>query len=441
MILEGNVTSKEKVQKRNSREENNDEQVPLGEEDAEISTLQQQALGVLKQMMITLLRDGTSDSLVYDVNLGGIVTSDGLLDSHADFGNGRYNDHHFHYGYLLYACAILGKLDQSFVDDYANQVDAIYLDIAHDSNLNSKEQINGVFYPGSRHKVWFDGHSFASGLFPFGNGKSQESSSEAVNAYYGAYLWSLVRNGAAENPESDTSPQTDFARLLLATEIRGAKTYWHMVPPLLPKNASNGGKGAEAATVYTPQFSKNYMVGNLGMLDAVCTTWFGTAKLYVHMINLIPVTAITGELFGKKYSSLEFKEILGPLGTVEAAWEGFVTADHAISDPEAAWHKAVDLFSPTLDAGLSKTQLLYWIATRQGFNASSVSIDDGSRIQSGQSNNAGQDKSSYMTSTQPDDFTENKASCSNSPSCQELDLRGNCCPTNGGIFLDCCSYD
>ncbi|CAM9873455.1 unnamed protein product, partial [Chrysoparadoxa australica] len=43
-----------------------------------------------------------------------------------------------------------------------------------------------------RHKDFFSGHSWASGLFSQANGKSQESSSEAVNAYYGAYLFGVA---------------------------------------------------------------------------------------------------------------------------------------------------------------------------------------------------------------------------------------------------------
>ena len=35
------------------------------------------------------------------------------------------------------------------------------------------------------------------------------------------------------------------------------------------------------------------MVGNVGMLDAICSTWFGTQNLYVHMINFLPVTSKT----------------------------------------------------------------------------------------------------------------------------------------------------
>lgn len=212
-----------------------------------------QALDVLYHSFDLLLKGKVSDALAYDANMGGLVTVNGLRNPNADFGNGRYNDHHFHYGYLLYAAAILGKLDPSFLESHGDYIDSISYDIAYESNFDSAESAS-VFFPGARHKIWFDGHSFASGMFPFGNGKSQESSSEAVNAYYGAYLWSLVRNGAADNPSLDDSKQTDFARLLLATELRGAKTYWHMMPP-----ESNSKNQTSGLSIYSPEFSENYM--------------------------------------------------------------------------------------------------------------------------------------------------------------------------------------
>ena len=43
--------------------------------------------------------DDASSLLVYDAKTGGIVTRAGFADPNADFGNGKYNDHHFHYGY------------------------------------------------------------------------------------------------------------------------------------------------------------------------------------------------------------------------------------------------------------------------------------------------------------------------------------------------------
>ena len=51
----------------------------------------------LYKAMASLLDSETNDKLIYDANLGGIVTSDGLANTQADFGNGMYNDHHFHY--------------------------------------------------------------------------------------------------------------------------------------------------------------------------------------------------------------------------------------------------------------------------------------------------------------------------------------------------------
>lgn len=164
----------------------------------------------------------------------------------------------------------------------------------------------------ARHKSWFDGHSFASGLFPFADGKSQESSSEATNCYYGAYLWSKVRWGSS----AEGSKHVNFARLLLATELTGAKTYWHMVPPVesaaetggsrrLLSNSTRSQNSWQPPAAYNSVFEKNYMVGNLGMTDVNCRTWFGTENIYVHLINFMPVTAITSELFEKgKYATI-----------------------------------------------------------------------------------------------------------------------------------------
>jgi endo-1,3(4)-beta-glucanase len=158
----------------------------------------------------------------------------------------------------------MGRLDPSFIERFGPYVDTVFHDVAHSTNTDSRSTPpNNVFFPMSRHKSWFDGHSFATGMFPFGTGKSQESSSEAVNCYYGASLWSLVRHGQS----SFGSDLTDFTRLLLAMEIRGAKTYWHMVPP------SELGNNTVASKIYSPKFQENYMVGNLGMLDVVSSTW------------------------------------------------------------------------------------------------------------------------------------------------------------------------
>ena len=242
------------------------------------------AYALLEKYLTMWLGDDFGQSLVYDAQLGGILSKVGTADINADFGNSRFNDHHFHYGYVLYASAILGRAKPEFISQYGPHIDAIFYDVANNGNANDE-----IFFPFARHKSWFDGHSFASGLFPFADGKSQESSSEAVNCYYGAFLYSRVRWGDRKI--------VDYTRLLLATEITGAKTYWHMTPPT--NNTLATTTRSVLSVPYTPEFQANFMVGNLGMTDVTSTTWFGTDNIFVHLINFMPVSPITSELFDK----------------------------------------------------------------------------------------------------------------------------------------------
>jgi endoglucanase Acf2 len=384
-----------------------------------------------KYLSMWLTGDGSEKHLAYDAQLGGILSSEGMKDVNSDFGNARYNDHHFHYGYALYASAILGRANPKFIAQYGPYVDALFYDVAHNTADVKSNADNDIFFPLSRHKSWFDGHSFATGLFPFANGKSQESSSEAVNCYYGAYLWAKVRWGGGGG--TDGRKMVDFARLLLATEITGAKTYWHMTP------SSSGGNSTDASVKasvipkpYNPTFRENYMVGNLGMTDATCTTWFGTENIYVHLINFMPVTAITAELFDKAYVKGE-RSVLGSNDSVETAWRGYSISNEAIIDPNNAWTQALSLNSNQLDAGLSKSQVLFWVSTREGFSpetTAEVSIDI-----DGEAGNM-----DPTPANQINDGTSNSlASCSSHPKCVEENLLGSCCPTTVGVFLECCS--
>mmetsp|Transcript_4781 Transcript_4781/g.9127 ORF Transcript_4781/g.9127 Transcript_4781/m.9127 type:complete len:1047 (+) Transcript_4781:1869-5009(+) len=372
--------------------------------------LTSRATGMLQDFLTKYLDGFSTDNLLYDINFGGIVTHNGILNMQEDFGNGWYNDHHFHYGYILYAAAILGRFNSTFVDTYGIHIDSILYDVAHGAN-DSSDLNGGAFFPFTRHKSWFDGHSFASGLFPFADGKSQESSSEAVNCYYGAYLWSLVRWSNVD----DFQERINFAKLLLAMEIRGAKTYWHM----MTQNGIREVDPMGSVTLYNQDFEEGLMVGNLGMMDVTVATWFGTQQLYVHMINFMPVTAITKELFSKPYIEKEFDEVIKPIfDGVEMAWRGYTISDKALIYPTEAWQDAEKLRSYELDSALSQSQVYFWIASMNGFNASIISTG----------------ATANHVSTQSSD----DASCDNHQGCVLQNLEGLCCPSSEGVMLECC---
>jgi endoglucanase Acf2 len=67
---------------------------------------------------------------------------------------------------------VLARFDRDFFDAHFDVFDALRKDVC---NMDATSETN---YPFARHKDFFDGHSWASGLFQQANGKSQESSSE-----------------------------------------------------------------------------------------------------------------------------------------------------------------------------------------------------------------------------------------------------------------------
>lgn len=140
--------------------------------DKEISAKVRSAL---KQELIKRL-DGSY--LYYDTELKGVAGQT------AAFGSEDFNDHHFHYGYFIYAASILGKYDKEFVRDYKDRVNLLVADIA---SYETYEE-----FPVQRTYDPYSAHSWASGLSPFQDGNNQESSSEAIHAWNGVALWGEI---------------------------------------------------------------------------------------------------------------------------------------------------------------------------------------------------------------------------------------------------------
>ena len=158
------------------------------------TNLGQQALARLKAAYARFSTNKQIYPLVYDSVWGGIVSSasysDQTNDSGADFGNTCYNDHHFHYGYFIYAAAIIGFLDPTWLVDNKHWVNTLVRDVANPS-------LEDKYFPFSRSFDWFHGHSFAKGLFESADSKDQESTSEDVMFAYGMKMWGQVIGDAS----------------------------------------------------------------------------------------------------------------------------------------------------------------------------------------------------------------------------------------------------
>ncbi len=300
---------------------------------------------------------GAWDSVMYDTKYGGLISSLGWdslnVTCCASYGSAVYNDHHFHYGYPIHAAAIIAKSDPAWFTANSNYYYNRVMDLIRD--ISNPSRSDGHFQM-MRYKDWFEGHSWANGLVPFGDGRNQESSSEAVNAWYGMYIF-----GAAMNNNNIKN----LGALALAQEIRGTQKYYHITVP-----------SAIYPTYYTDKY---HIVANLFQLKTDCHTWFPPYASFVrHGIQVIPVTPATEQLWGYNYSrdimdytpnGLRHGEGFSQTNTNVLVWQWTTInmAIQAIGYPNEAWNFFPRYgYNPAnYDPGQSQANVVYWILTRQ----------------------------------------------------------------------------
>lgn len=329
--------------------------------------------------------------LVYDESWGGIVSVQGYYggDPFANFGNALFSDHHFHYGYYAYAAAVLSQFRPAWARIWSSRIKELVLDFANDGR--------DARFPLARHKDWYEGHSWATGLITYVTGKSQESSSEAVNAYYAVALLGVAL---------DDADLRDFGRLLMATEITGVQRYWHM----------------QNSEVYDPVFAANKMAGSVAGTAVSAATWFGSNPEFVNGINVIPVVpGLTDALFGHDFVCMQKPLLIDALDReypkVSDTWRGIILAELALAG-DHAYERSLPLVD--FDDGNSKANLLHFIATLEttSGNCDNTTIDAPDEL--------------------PCTLDDVDPSCSANLACVAFGLEGDCCPDPTGYTFGCC---
>lgn len=157
-------------------------------------------------------------------------------DAAFGFGNQTFlNDHHFHWGYFIRASATLvnalsnnlcaAKQGDTFGSDYGPMVEHLIRDLAAD--------YGDPLYPAYRYFDPYMGHSSASGAGQYADGNNQESSSEAINAWYALILWAKYAAGITTPGSLANTTIGQYAQALLpravymyASETDAARLYW-----------------------------------------------------------------------------------------------------------------------------------------------------------------------------------------------------------------------
>lgn len=284
----------------------------------------------------------------YDKNWGTLIGYPASFGSDIDL-----NDHHFHYGYFIRAAGELARRDPSWAADskWGGMVKLLIRDIASADR-------NDPQFPFLRAMDPYAGHSWASGHAKFGDGNNNESSSEAMNAWYGMILF-----GEATGDKE----LRDLGVWLFTTELEAVNSYWFDVadkfhPPSYTPSVVTmvwGGKGANA-------------------------TWFSGNPEMVHGINFLPITGASTylglypEYCAKNYAALvaenkaddakkppKTKNATANVdGTTWDAWADLVWMYRALSDPKdalAQFNSRPKDFKP--EEGNSIALTYAWIST------------------------------------------------------------------------------
>lgn len=222
-----------------------------------------------------------------------------------EFGNENLNDHHFHYGYYIRTAAVLANFDLPFLSKVQSKIHTMVADIATTQRDESS-------YPYLRNFDVYESHSYADGFGEFADGNDEESSSEAVNAWYGVYLWSQVIHDQFLEKTALT---------LYNQEIQGAYFYWF-----------------DTHSIYTSPYE--HAIASLvwgGKVDFA--TWFSTDTTLKYAIELLPFTPASlylGTMPNFTHYLTDFTQSGGSLtrpgGDLMIMWQSFYEPTKTIAD-------------------------------------------------------------------------------------------------------------
>ncbi len=179
-----------------------------------------------------------------------------MLAKSAEFGHENGNDHHFHWSYYIRAASIISRFNNAWYEDHKGIINNLVSDIATIDPLSTE-------FPYLRHFSVYEGHSWADGRGQFGDGNNQESTSEALNAWYSIYLWGRVTGDLQ---------RTQQGKWMFTKELSATKAYWFGIGNPFPEGYDH----PIASIVWG------------GKRDF--TTWFSADPMHIYGIQWLPIT-------------------------------------------------------------------------------------------------------------------------------------------------------
>ena len=226
----------------------------------------------------------------------------------SEFGaNTGLTDHHFTYGYYVFASAILATYDQDFKDNYGGMVEQLVRDYANPSKDDPQ-------YPFLRNFDPYEGHSWAGGYGDNNNGNNQEAAGESLFGWVGEYMWGLL---------SGNDDYRDIAIYGFTTELKAVEQYWFNY------DSDN----------WLPAFDHK-SVGQVYGSAYNFGTFFSGDPVNVYGIHWLPTGEyLTSYGFDPQKAAGLYDGMVADNEGPEDAWQHIVWPIESLSDPQAVLNK------------------------------------------------------------------------------------------------------
>jgi endoglucanase Acf2 len=228
-----------------------------------------------------------------------------LLGFPSEYRSGwELNDHHFHYGYFVFAAATVARFDPEWARRWGALVELLIKDVANADRHDQRFPFLRSFDP-------YAGHAWANGPALFPRGNNQESSSEEMNFATAVLLWGALTGDRATR---------DLGIFLHAQAAAAIEQYWFDVD----------------RRTFPPGFARP-TVGILWGSGGAYDTWWDRNPVYVHAINFLPFTG--GSLYlgrNPAYVARNQRHLVEVNRGEVRLWRDLVWMHLALSDPDRA---------------------------------------------------------------------------------------------------------
>jgi endo-1,3(4)-beta-glucanase len=243
---------------------------------------------------------------------------------HSEFGaNTGITDHHFTYGYYVFASAVLAMYDDQFRTDYGDMVEHLIRDYANPSKTDP-------MYPSFRSFDPYQGHSWAGGYADNDSGNNQEAAGESLFGWVGQYMWSLLTGDVSFR---------DASIYGFTTELKAVEQYWFNY------DGDN----------WLPQWTHK-SVGQVYGSSYFYGTFFSGEPVHIYGIHWLPTSEyLTSYAFDKSKAAALYNGFVADNGGPETDWKHIVWPIQSLSDPQSVLAK----WSP---AGMQRNEVFntYW---------------------------------------------------------------------------------